>query len=96
MGRQLTLPNATGVMGYPANGDANYAGLCSFACNYGYCPSSAAAPPKSPLISPQHRHSIRPRVLGVMVMVVLQAFAALLATMDTALFILVLAPPPGP
>jgi hypothetical protein len=31
-----------------------------------------------------------------MVMVVLQAFAALLATMDTALFILVLAPPPGP
>jgi hypothetical protein len=59
-------------------------------------PPVPAAPPKSPLISPQHRHSIRPRVLGVMVMVVLQAFAALLATMDTALFILVLAPPPGP
>jgi hypothetical protein len=56
MGRQLTLPNATGVMGYPANGDANYAGLCSFACNYGYCPSSACSttkvPPYIPTTSP--------------------------------------------
>lgn len=40
MGAQVELPNATGVVGYPAEGlDATYSGLCSFACNYDYCPS---------------------------------------------------------
>ncbi|KAJ5827408.1 hypothetical protein N7447_004171 [Penicillium robsamsonii] len=41
MGVPLTKPNATGTIGFPAEGkDANYVGLCSFACNYGYCPSA--------------------------------------------------------
>lgn len=35
MGIPDSLPTVTGVQGYPANGDTNYAGLCSFACNYG-------------------------------------------------------------
>jgi hypothetical protein len=43
MGKKKTLPKATGVKGYPANGDANYAGLCDFACNYGYCPKTACS-----------------------------------------------------
>lgn len=48
MGIPEDLPKITGVQGYPANGDANYAGLCSFACNYGYCPSSACSTSKQP------------------------------------------------
>ncbi|KAJ5887713.1 hypothetical protein N7495_007754 [Penicillium taxi] len=40
MGIARTKPDATGVTGYPAEGkDASYEGLCSFACNYGYCPT---------------------------------------------------------
>lgn len=56
MGVIEEMPKATGDPGYPANGDANYAGLCSFACNYGYCPSTACSPtpqpPYVPTVSP--------------------------------------------
>ncbi|KAL3408581.1 hypothetical protein V8F44DRAFT_616772 [Aspergillus fumigatus] len=38
MRRQSTRSRATEVMGYPADGDVNYAGLFSFACSDGYCP----------------------------------------------------------
>ncbi|RAH72535.1 uncharacterized protein BO66DRAFT_436204 [Aspergillus aculeatinus CBS 121060] len=40
-------------IGYPAEGeDANYSGLCSFTCNYGYCPEGACATVSSPLTIP--------------------------------------------
>ncbi|PYI21842.1 hypothetical protein BO99DRAFT_316686, partial [Aspergillus violaceofuscus CBS 115571] len=53
VGEQRTLPNATGITGYPAAGeDANYSGLCSFTCNYGYCPEGACATVSSPLTIP--------------------------------------------
>lgn len=42
MGAAVKLPEATGVLGYPAAGlDKTYEGLCGFACNYGYCPPAA-------------------------------------------------------
>ncbi|KAF7137072.1 hypothetical protein CNMCM5793_006960 [Aspergillus hiratsukae] len=53
LGEQPTLPDATGIQGYPAAGkDANYAGLCSFACNYGYCPSDTCGTAEVPLTVP--------------------------------------------
>ena len=56
MGVTEKMSKATGNPGHPANGDANYVGLCSFACNYGHCPSSACSstpqPPYIPLVSP--------------------------------------------
>ncbi|KAF6812686.1 glycosyl hydrolase family 18 [Colletotrichum sojae] len=39
----LCRPKSTGKKGYPGNGDSNYGGLCTFACNLGYCPSTACA-----------------------------------------------------
>ncbi|KAE8315357.1 glycosyl hydrolase family 71-domain-containing protein [Aspergillus transmontanensis] len=42
MGEQRTLPNATGIKGYPLAGeDASYSGLCDFNCNYGNCDPEA-------------------------------------------------------
>jgi hypothetical protein len=52
MGKQKKLPKATGDKGYPANGDANYAGLCDFSCNYGYCPSQACSLEQKPAYIP--------------------------------------------
>ncbi|KAJ5992306.1 hypothetical protein N7451_008030 [Penicillium sp. IBT 35674x] len=53
MGVAHTKPNATGTLGYPAEGrDANYAGLCSFACNYGYCPSKTCDTTEHPMPVP--------------------------------------------
>jgi hypothetical protein len=53
IGLQKTLPNATGVQGYPLEGlDASYSGLCSFICNYGYCPDTACATISAPLSVP--------------------------------------------
>ncbi|GFF25735.1 glucan endo-1,3-alpha-glucosidase agn1 [Aspergillus udagawae] len=53
MGVPRTKPNATGVIGYPAEGrDANYLGLCSFACNYGHCPSKTCDTQEHPMPVP--------------------------------------------
>ncbi|KAJ5971679.1 Glycoside hydrolase family 71 [Penicillium vulpinum] len=53
LGPQPTLPESTGVVGYPAAGkDANYPGLCSFDCTYGYCPSTACGTVSVPLTIP--------------------------------------------
>ncbi|KZF20787.1 carbohydrate-binding module family 24 protein [Xylona heveae TC161] len=53
MGAQRELPDATGVKGYPIEGeDASYGGLCSFACNYGYCPEGACGTVQVPLTTP--------------------------------------------
>ncbi|KAJ5657645.1 uncharacterized protein N7484_001294 [Penicillium longicatenatum] len=53
MGVAHTKPNATGILGYPAEErDANYAGLCSFACNYGYCPSKTCDTTEHPMPVP--------------------------------------------
>lgn len=53
MGVDHTKPNATGTLGYLAEGrDANYAGLCSFACNYGYCPSKTYDTTEHPMPVP--------------------------------------------
>lgn len=53
MGVARKLPNATGTIGYPAEGkDANYQGLCSFACNYGHCPSKTCDTTKYPMPVP--------------------------------------------
>ncbi|KAH2034642.1 hypothetical protein KXV65_000174 [Aspergillus fumigatus] len=53
MGVPRTKPNATGVIGYPAEGkDANYLGLCSFACNYGHCPSKTCDTQEHPMPIP--------------------------------------------
>lgn len=36
------LPDPTGVIGYPAEGQgSSLLGLCAFDCNYGYCPDTA-------------------------------------------------------
>jgi hypothetical protein len=41
-GTQVPLPPATGEDGVPLSGEgSSYSGLCSFACNHGYCPSTA-------------------------------------------------------
>jgi hypothetical protein len=40
--------------GYPANGDANYAGLCSFACGMGFCPSHACSTAPQPQYIPDN------------------------------------------
>ncbi|KAF7857093.1 uncharacterized protein EAF02_011326 [Botrytis sinoallii] len=37
-GEQPTLPEWTGVVGYPV-GDDSFGGLCGFACGLGYCPT---------------------------------------------------------
>lgn len=55
IGPQPTLPNATGVVGYPTV-NVDYEGLCAFACNYGlypsnYCSTVEVAVP-TPTISP--------------------------------------------
>ncbi|KXG50197.1 Glycoside hydrolase, family 71 [Penicillium griseofulvum] len=53
-GPQPTLPQSTGIIGYPAAGkNANYAGLCSFTCNYGYCPPTACGTVEVPLTIPK-------------------------------------------
>jgi hypothetical protein len=56
MGAPKTWPPALHIDGYAANGDANYAGLCSMACNLGFCPSEACSPnprpPYIPTVSP--------------------------------------------
>ncbi|KAF4168090.1 hypothetical protein CNMCM6936_003685 [Aspergillus lentulus] len=53
MGKPLTAPNSTGVIGYPIAGeDASYSGLCAFNCNLGYCPSSACGTEQVPLVIP--------------------------------------------
>ncbi|KAJ6103765.1 mutanase [Penicillium sp. IBT 16267x] len=53
MGAARTKPNATGILGYPAEGrDANYEGLCSFACNYGHCPSKTCDTTEHPMPVP--------------------------------------------
>ncbi|PKX91286.1 putative alpha-1,3-glucanase [Aspergillus novofumigatus IBT 16806] len=53
MGVPRLKPNATGVIGYPAEGrDANYLGLCSFACNYGHCPSKTCDTKEHPMPVP--------------------------------------------
>ncbi len=50
-GEPLARPPAAGTPGYPANGDANYAGLCSFACNFGFCPPDVCSTsPQTPYI----------------------------------------------
>ncbi|PYH43499.1 glycoside hydrolase family 71 protein [Aspergillus saccharolyticus JOP 1030-1] len=42
LGPAPTVPEDTGVQGYPIAGeDASYSGLCFFDCNHGYCPSTA-------------------------------------------------------
>ncbi|OIW34215.1 hypothetical protein CONLIGDRAFT_568540 [Coniochaeta ligniaria NRRL 30616] len=42
-----------GTVGYPAEGlDASYSGLCSFNCNYGYCPSGVCGTTEYPLVIP--------------------------------------------
>ncbi|GIJ85114.1 hypothetical protein Asppvi_003970 [Aspergillus pseudoviridinutans] len=84
----LSLSNQVCVQGW---GAGNFEGLCEFTSSLAIMatvPPVPAAQPKSLLISPQRRHSIRLPALGVMAMAALQAFAALLATMDIALFIL--------
>jgi hypothetical protein len=43
-GSQVTLPTATGALGYPLAGeDDSYAALCEFTCNLGYCPDTACS-----------------------------------------------------
>lgn len=46
-GDQVKEPTATGVIGYPvASVDASVIGLCSCACNRGYCPSAVCGTTK--------------------------------------------------
>ncbi|KAF4215598.1 hypothetical protein CNMCM6457_005781 [Aspergillus fumigatiaffinis] len=53
MGKPLTAPNSTGVIGYPIAGeDASYSGLCAFNCNLGYCAGSACGTEQVPLVIP--------------------------------------------
>ena len=41
-GSPVPTPPVTGIDGVPLPGeDSSYSGLCSFACNHGYCPSTA-------------------------------------------------------
>jgi len=47
LGIILEQVNQTDAVGYPANGDANYAGLCNFACAAGYCPPQVLLPGSS-------------------------------------------------
>jgi lysophospholipase L1-like esterase len=56
MGRQIEKPKPTYEVGFSASGDASYDGLCDFACNLGFCPSTSCSktkhdsyiPPSSP------------------------------------------------
>ncbi|KAJ5876511.1 mutanase [Penicillium soppii] len=53
MGVARTKPKATGTIGYSTEGrDANYAGLCSFSCNYGHCPSKLCDTTEHPMPVP--------------------------------------------
>ncbi|CAG7981019.1 unnamed protein product, partial [Penicillium nalgiovense] len=53
MGVARKMPNATGTIGYPAEGkDANYLGLCNFACNLGNCPSRTCDTAEHPMPVP--------------------------------------------
>lgn len=53
MGAPRKLPNATGITGYPLEGESpSYLGLCSFDCNYGYCPETACGTASAPLVTP--------------------------------------------
>ncbi|CAG8112343.1 unnamed protein product [Penicillium nalgiovense] len=53
MGVARKMPNATGTIGYPAEGkDANYLGLCNFACNLGNCPSKTCDTAEHPMPVP--------------------------------------------
>jgi hypothetical protein len=53
MGRKVDEPKPTYEVGYSGNGDASYDGLCSFACNLGFCPSPACGKAKQPSYIPQ-------------------------------------------
>ncbi|CCD56471.1 glycoside hydrolase family 71 protein [Botrytis cinerea T4] len=54
-GKQPTLPEWTGVIGYPI-GDDSFGGLCGFACGLGYCPkehcSTVEVAITPPIVSP--------------------------------------------
>ncbi|KAK4445431.1 glycosyl hydrolase family 71-domain-containing protein, partial [Podospora aff. communis PSN243] len=57
MGPQATLPGPStpgyGTVGYPAEGlGPSYSGLCSFSCNYGYCPPGVCGTTEYPLVIP--------------------------------------------
>lgn len=53
MGELNARPTATGEVGYPISGlDGSYSGLCSFACNYGYCPDTACGTTEVALSAP--------------------------------------------
>lgn len=42
IGTQVEPPPETGVVGSPLTGeDDSYLGLCSYACDHGYCPDTA-------------------------------------------------------
>lgn len=56
-GPQVTLPGPStpgyGTVGYPAAGlGPSYSGLCSFSCNYGYCPAGVCGTTQHELIIP--------------------------------------------
>ncbi|KAF4176160.1 hypothetical protein CNMCM8694_000091 [Aspergillus lentulus] len=53
LGESRKKPNATGIQGYPLEGEsASYGGLCSFDCNYGFCPDTACGTTSAPLSVP--------------------------------------------
>ena len=52
-GVALTQPATINKNGYPEAGlGSSYIGLCSFACNYNFCPSNACSYSQSPLVEP--------------------------------------------
>lgn len=66
MGKPKDPPSSgfTPVDGYPANGDANYGGLCSFACGHGFCPSDACATTQQPQYIPTNSPFSDPACTG--------------------------------
>ena len=52
MGVPPKKPNSTGIIGYSKNGDPNYAGLCNFACNLGFCFDEYCSRTKQPEVIP--------------------------------------------
>lgn len=53
MGKLKEPPPSTGKIGYPIAGkSSSYIGLCTFACNLGFCPSSTCGYTLQPLVEP--------------------------------------------